>query len=57
MNPEHLAEFLYRVQERIGIMCGDKKPSPLQDALARKEAREAVERIEKEENYENTGCL
>lgn len=55
MTPQQRAiEFAYRHQERLAILCGSNKPSPLQDAMARREATEAVDRIEMEESEEAT---
>ena len=54
MTPQQrLAEFAYRHQERLAILCGGAKPSPLYDAMARKEAGEAVAEIERNEQDEH----
>ena len=50
MTPtERHQEFLYRVQERLGLLCGKDQPTPEQIALAEAEARAAVAEIEREE--------
>jgi len=55
MNPFHwtkdelAAEWRYRREERIGILCGSATPTPEQEALARAEADEAVRRLREEQ--------
>ena len=40
------AEWQYRYQERLGIMCEDREPTPEQKAIAFKEANEwAMEQV------------
>jgi len=42
---ELVAEWTYRYEERISILCGSAPPTPEQEALARAEADEAVRRL------------
>lgn len=43
------AELQYRIQERLGILCGSAKPTSEQLRIAHNEAEDAVARIELEE--------
>lgn len=40
-------EFAYRVQERLGILCGTDDPTVEQLELATREADEACEKLKK----------
>lgn len=45
MSPEELAaERLYRIQERLGILCGSGEPTIEQIEIAEQEAEEWVRR-------------
>ena len=46
---ELIAEFEYRKQERLAIMCSDQMPTPEQDRIANNEAREAINQIKAQE--------
>ena len=39
------AEWDYRYNERLGIMCGSDQPTKEQDAIARQEADGAIEKL------------
>jgi hypothetical protein len=43
------AEWQYRYQERLGIMCEDREPTPEQKAIAYREANEWAMAQEAEE--------
>ena len=49
MTKELQAEYDYRLQERLGMLCGDMVPTKEQIALAEREARKAVEDLQDEE--------
>ena len=36
-------EWMYRYQERLGILCGTNTPTEEEDRIARQEANEAIE--------------
>jgi hypothetical protein len=40
-NDERRAEYNYRVQERLGILCGGRQPTREQLRIAHSEARRA----------------
>jgi len=42
-------EFKYRMEERLGILCEDREPTPDERKLAHKEAEEAVNKLRQEE--------
>lgn len=41
-DEEYGAEFDYRLEERLGILCGTSKPTREQDAIAYDEASKAL---------------
>jgi hypothetical protein len=45
LPPEIQREFDYRLQERLGILCGAGTPTKEQQAIAEKEAWEAIKKI------------
>lgn len=42
-------EYLYRLEERLGIMCGDVEPTPEQRKLAHMEATEVINKLHQQE--------
>lgn len=46
MTKDQTTEWNYRYTERLGIMAGADDPTEEQKAIARKEADEAVEKIQ-----------
>lgn len=44
---ELLAEWNYRYQERLGILCGAGEPTQEQDRIAREEANAVYEALKK----------
>lgn len=46
------AERSYRIQERLGISCGSKEPTPQEEMLAKLTTTEDMKRIEKAEGGE-----
>jgi NOL1/NOP2/fmu family ribosome biogenesis protein len=49
MTPEELAaERRYRIQERLGILCGSREPTIEQIEIAEQEAEEWLERMRNE---------
>lgn len=45
MTPDLQREHAYRMQERLGNLCGSGQPTLEQESLARKEADEAIEEL------------
>jgi hypothetical protein len=45
LPPEIQREFDYRLQERLGILCGAAEPTKEQQALAEKEAWDAIKKL------------
>jgi len=41
-------EYDYRVEERLGILCEDREPTPDERKLAHKEAQEAINKLRQE---------
>ena len=53
MNAQELdAEWTYRMEERLGIMCGMDEPTAEQFCIAVAEADEAMEKL-KQQQYEH----
>ena len=51
LTPAELkAELIYRYQERLGIICGDKKPTNEQITQANIESSEEIIKIKKAQN-------
>jgi len=51
MTPDEIeTEFAYRLQERLGVLCGDQNPTKEQFEIALKEAVEAVTKLENDTN-------
>lgn len=46
-QPELDTEYTYVLQERLGMLCGDAKPTPEQVAMARLDADRAVRKLER----------
>lgn len=47
---ELAAEWRYRYEERLGILCGGEKPTLEQEKIAHREADDAVERLKNEKS-------
>lgn len=45
MTAEAYTEYLYRYNERLGILCGSSEPTPEQIEMAKKQAEEDVKEI------------
>lgn len=55
MNAEELqAEWNYRFEERLGILCGPLAASGVQKEMVRQEANEAVRRLRETEGPQMT---
>lgn len=42
-------EWNYRVQERLGILCGTDEPTPEQREMAEKDANNAIRELKRED--------
>lgn len=47
---ELLAEWEYRYDERLGILCGAGKPEPWMERMAAREAQAVVDALVKRQN-------
>lgn len=54
---EHMDEYRYIYQERLGIICGDATPTAQQSRQAGIEAREHMDRLMKGKQHEQVSKL
>lgn len=50
---EYNAEWTYRIQERLGICCGDRKPTEAELAQVKREVAEDMDKLERTETKRN----